>query len=177
MNRTLLLVAVLVLSGFLLGGKAPLGRSTAAMQKDRVCALLAPRDDTCANAIELLGQPFLPNRVSLRVVRRMRLLDGEQVMLGCEDSACLPFFVFLHNTTNTSLIRARSGNTIETEPFNVRPGAVVKLVQQSDGVRLTRSVVCLERGRLGDVIRVRESNGRKVFRATVVQDGEVSAAY
>jgi len=57
----------------------------------------------------------------------------------------------------------------------VRQGRPAKMAWQADGFRLWVSVMCLQTGRLGDRVRVRDRNGRKQFLADVVGPAELKA--
>jgi hypothetical protein len=149
-----------------------------AISRDQACRALALPDDQCIH-VDLLGRPLAARQDPiLRVGRRMRTSLGEEVTLRCDAASCLPFFVLIRDqwarlSTIAESIPASTGSNL----FAVRPGDLASLVQASDGVRLTRRVICLERGRIGDVIRVREAGTRTLLRAMVLRAGEVEAAY
>jgi hypothetical protein len=101
-----------------------------------------------------------------------------QFRLECgEPGQCLPFLVYLHSyfrdDQNTS---ARAGSCRPSPQSRLRPETSPKLVVRagdratavflSKRLRMTASVTCLERGREGKVIRVRNQDGR-VFRARI----------
>jgi hypothetical protein len=149
-----------------------------AISRDQVCRALALGDDQCRN-VDLLGRPLATRQNALlRIGRRMRTSLGEEVTLRCDAASCLPFFVLIRDgqsrlTTSEETVPASTRSNL----FTVRPGDPASLVQASAGVRLTRRVICLERGSIGDVIRIREAGGRTLLRAMVVRTGELEAAY
>lgn len=53
-------------------------------------------------------------------------------------------------------------------PILVSSGHKARLVLQSDGMQISLQVICLENGREGETIRVRESGSFRVFRAQVL---------
>ena len=123
-----------------------------------------------------------------------------QFRLECgEPGQCLPFLVYLHNAYlrdvyldnsfrddlhNDQNARARAGScrlasqprrVLEPSPKPVlRAGDRATAVFLSHRLRMTASVICLERGREGAVIRVRSQDGH-VFRARISGPGRLEA--
>ena len=103
-----------------------------------------------------------------------------QFRLECgEAGQCLPFLVYVHNHVHddqNSNARVGGGScrpwphshrALEPAPKPlVRAGDRATAVFLSNRLRMTASVTCLERGREGEVIRVRSQDGR-VFRARI----------
>lgn len=98
-----------------------------------------------------------------------------QFRLECGASGqCLPFLVYVHDATSSDTgVRAQSCRLAVSHPVPevllkpaVRAGERATAVFRSDGLRMTASVTCLERGREGGVIRVRAADGH-VFRARI----------
>jgi hypothetical protein len=107
-----------------------------------------------------------------------------QFRLECgEPGQCLPFLVYVHARVRDEGNRdagARAGSCgmesgsrpaaeASLKPSSkptVRPGDRATAVFLSDRLRITASVTCLERGREGEVIRVRNQDG-EVFRARI----------
>ena len=94
-----------------------------------------------------------------------------------EPRQCLPFLVYLHeHVRDDQNANARAGScraasqprrAAEPSPKPVlRAGERATAVFLSNRLRMTASVICLERGREGEVIRVRSQDGR-VFRARI----------
>ena len=83
---------------------------------------------------------------------------------------CLPFFVYLRDSLEADAVSCRLSASRPLQKIMpklvVRAGdrAVAEFV--SAQLRMSASVVCLERGREGDVIRVRSAEGR-IFRARI----------
>lgn len=104
-----------------------------------------------------------------------------QFRLHCiPDDACRDFLVYLQNApesltqemTNLSN-NARSktadvGKNATGGPVLIEAGRKVRLVMQGDGLQISLTVVCLERGRAGQKIRVRAADNAHVFQAEVV---------
>lgn len=98
-------------------------------------------------------------------------------------SECLPFYVELHFRSAKEAggladqlgpVSARSAAD-RSAPL-VRPGLVAHLeVRISERIALQIPVRCLEAGRLGELVRVRDEETRKVYRARVLGDGELRA--
>ena len=110
--------------------------------------------------------------------------EHTQFRLECgEPGQCLPFLVYVHvhnvqvhnrdAGTRAGSCRLESGShTAPEAPLKplakptVRPGDRATAVFLSDRLRISASVTCLERGREGEVIRVRGEDGQ-VFRARI----------
>lgn len=133
----------------------------------------------------------LPGALPALAGRRLRVSSAcwdegprrTQFRLECgEPGQCLPFLVYLHNAylhnylrdDQTASVRAGSCR-LASQPRRVlepsakpvlRAGDRATAVFLSNRLRMTASVICLERGREGAVIRVRSQEGR-VFRARI----------
>jgi hypothetical protein len=135
----------------------------------------------------------LPGALPALAGRRLRVLTAcwdkgprrTQFRLECSEPAqCLPFLVYLHgvylhdddHVGDDENANARRGScrpasepshAMESSPKPLlRPGDRATAVLLSKRLRMTASVTCLERGREGEVIRVRSQDGR-VFRARI----------
>src|SRR5258708_920290 len=132
----------------------------------------------------------LPGALPALAGRRLRVSsacwdDGPrrtQFRLECgEPGRCLPFLVYLHeHVGDDQHANARGGSCrLASEPRRapeslpkpspklvLRAGDRAMAVFLSNRLRMTASVTCLERGREGEVIRVRSQDGR-VFRARI----------
>ena len=62
-------------------------------------------------------------------------------------------------------------------PPLVQSGDPAMLVLEEGGIRISLPVICLQRGGLGEQIRARSAVGHRVFRAEVVNRGELRAAF
>ena len=110
-----------------------------------------------------------------------------QFRLECgEPGQCLPFLVYLHDAYLHSNVRDDQNTSARAESCRpvlepqrvpehspksspnpvLRAGDRATAVFVSNRLRMTASVTCLERGREGEVIRVRSQDGR-VFRARI----------
>lgn len=70
------------------------------------------------------------------------------------------------NNAGTKTIDA--SKKVTADPVLIERGRKVRLVMQGDGIEISTSVICLERGRAGQKIRVRAADGNHIFRAEVV---------
>lgn len=97
------------------------------------------------------------------------------------DEACHDFLVYLQNPPESlaQAIAKSGGNHPATKtpgaiknpdagPILIEPGRRVRLLMQGDGIQISLSVICLERGRAGQKIRVRAAGRTLVFQAEVV---------
>jgi len=105
--------------------------------------------------------------------------DRTQFRLECgEPGQCLPFLAYVHVQSRDA--GARAGSCRQESPSRPAPEAPVKTLAKpavragdratavflSARLRISASVTCLERGREGEVIRVRNEDGQ-VFRARI----------
>jgi len=145
----------------------------------------------------------LPGALPALAGRRLRVSSAcwdegprrTQFRLECsEPGQCLPFLVYLHNvylyndvhdyvrdgqnaSARAGSCRAASQPRRSTEPSPkpvLRAGDRATAVFLSNRLRMTASVTCLERGREGEVIRVRSQDGR-VFRARIAGPARLEA--
>jgi hypothetical protein len=114
----------------------------------------------------------------LHVVRVARLnTDLLKVRMRCEEnSECLPFYVLLHGKTEGEVADFRK--LLEKTPIApkapvVRGGEAVTLIVQTQDMRMTLPVICLQNGRLGERIKVTSPDRKRTFEAEVVQAGLV----
>jgi hypothetical protein len=107
-----------------------------------------------------------------------------QVRLDCgAPGECLPFLVYLHDVYFEAGASSEDGTYPSAKAEScrpvsglpplppipktmVRPGDRARAVFLAHGLRMTASVTCLERGREGEVIRVRALDGH-IFRARI----------
>ena len=137
----------------------------------------------------------LPGALPALAGRRLRVSSAcwdegprrTQFRLECgEPGQCLPFLVYLHDAYLHSYVRADQNTSAQagacrpaSEPHRapetspkpsakqlLRAGDRATAVFLSNRLRMTASVTCLERGREGEVIRVRSHDGR-AFRARI----------
>jgi hypothetical protein len=174
MKRSIVFLLLLLPCGVAEGGN---GNAGYAISRDQVCRSLDIDMNHCASAVEILGHPVaLRSEVALSNVHATPSSLGQQITLRCADAACLPFVILLHRSLAAQPI-VYSPKLRILPPLAVRAGEIAELVQTTDDIRLTRSVICMERGRVGDVIRVREPQKNQVMRAAVVGRGRLIAAF
>jgi hypothetical protein len=114
---------------------------------------------------------------TLRVAAVCRYASPERVQfrLECrEPGQCIPFLAYLR-TTDVRMTEltiggpCRSGSrsaSAQPKKVAVRAGERAIVVLVADRLRLTTSVICLERGTAGEIIRVKNQDGR-IFRARI----------
>ena len=93
-----------------------------------------------------------------------------QFRLECrEPEQCIPFLAYLRTAERAIAESCRPGSRSAAAPpkkVAVRAGQRAMVVFVADRLRLTTSVICLERGSEGEIIRVKNQDGR-IFRARV----------
>ena len=115
-----------------------------------------------------------------------RTLHSWEFLVRCANSAeCVPFLVRWPQPANRDSARQEGlepahasnsyANVPETHPVLLRPGQTVMLVWDQDGIRVVLPVICLERGNVGDSIRVRIKSGTRVLRAEIVNESLLRA--
>jgi len=150
-----------------------------------------------AATVSRMGMQVLPEQVTLLTdvvatkvspalkVRSIERWSNERVMarLECENrEECLPFFVGLRvgqggpsASSGTSVQGSQlfsSGPVGTSKAFVVRSGSPATLMLDSDRVHIRLSVICLENGAPGQMIRVTGKDHRLVFTAQVI-DGSL----
>lgn len=127
--------------------------------------------------------------------RKDPILHTIELRLGCIPSeTCLPFLVSVPDVTPLQPLRGES--TARQEPQSsphflgvpealrqnsarpaamVIPGQVLTLVWEQGSLQLTRKVICLDRGDVGDEVRTRPVGVGHVVRARVIDAGRVRA--
>ena len=119
-----------------------------------------------------------------RLVVLSKASEGNQVRLrmGCEERACVPFYVCL-SFQSASLAKSFADGTVVTErprptcddALLIRAGSLAKLEIISGKVRLYLYVTCIQAGRQGDWIRARDDRTNKIYRARIVGKQELRA--
>ncbi len=113
--------------------------------------------------------------------------DSWLLRLACRPATeCLPFHVVLYragwhppekdavpgNAASLPQPRSQPPHGARPTPL-VRPGDAVQLIEERPGLRLVTRAVCLERGGIGDAIRVRNLATHQVRAAIVVDKDRV----
>ena len=125
--------------------------------------------------------PSIPEGTQLDVekIHWDSVLHSFEVRLRCRStSACLPFLVRVRPRAGAPLSLAAPGiqkPTGGTSPAMVKPGQLVTLFWEKKGLRISRIVVCLDRGKAGEPVRTRTRDGGRIVRARVVSPGVVEA--
>ncbi len=135
---------------------------------------------------------LMPNafsRVSapkLRVIRRDQEASTLRLRIGCRGAAeCLPFVAVLQFPSADEARRCAediaytAGTPIHrnSDLVLVRPGELAHLeVPLSRKITVRINVRCLQAGKIDDIIRVRDEESRKTYRALVLGKGELRAS-
>jgi hypothetical protein len=105
-----------------------------------------------------------------------------QLCLRCvKPAACRDFLVYVpapqsimaqfsHGAGGTASLASKTtstGGAIDG-PLLIEAGRKARLLLQGEGLQISVGVICLESGRAGEEIRVRETSGGRVFRAKVM---------
>jgi hypothetical protein len=97
-----------------------------------------------------------------------------QFRLECrEPGQCIPFLASVRTAERTIAGSCRSGSrsaSAQPKKVAVRAGERAMVVLVANRLRLTTSVICLERGTEGKIIRVKNQDGH-IFRARVAAPG------
>jgi hypothetical protein len=117
----------------------------------------------------------------LKVVK-VEVLDGEsdKVRMQCENpNTCLPFYVLLHwgqpNDQQSDLSGRQNGRATKPTDMWVRSGKSAVLVFESDLIRMTLPVLCLQNGGPGQRVRVINKETKKTYLARVTGPGVVTS--
>lgn len=107
-----------------------------------------------------------------------------RVQLRCRaPQRCLPFVAFVPASaalaSHTTRFQSRGECCLPTAsaPTSavVRPGETVRLITEAPGMRLSQPALCLDRGAVGDQVRVRARSRRHWGSAVVLGPGTVRA--
>jgi hypothetical protein len=97
-------------------------------------------------------------------------LGRVQFRLECrEPGQCIPFLAYARTTEKMTVGSCRSASrsaSAQPKKVVVRAGERAMVVLVANRLRLTSSVICLERGSEGEIIRVKNQDGH-IFRARV----------
>jgi hypothetical protein len=143
-------------------------------------ALLTNIDCTPTNRL-----PQHANLVLLRAFWDPASREWEFSMRCAQANDCVPFLVRARADVGR-LSAAAFPHPLQPSPTQsagisllpapvVKPGDTLTLLWDQAGIRLVLPVVCLDRGGLGDAVRVRIKNGSRVLRAEVVGGGMLRA--
>src|SRR5208337_4967831 len=76
-----------------------------------------------------------------------------------------------------TLMRSNHPGENKTAPALMEVGTKAWLIAESGGIRMQTEVICLERGGLGQQIRVRSATGHQVFQAEIIADKLLHARF
>lgn len=120
----------------------------------------------------------------LHVAGNRKLGDSETaVRFACDSNAiCLPFYVIVRGLDDGQerlLSRtpgAKTGSPAKTEKPCMRNGERASLIIESRSMRITLPVIALQSGRVGEIIRVTDTERKKIYRAEVSGPGLLKSA-
>ena len=134
-----------------------------------------PADDLPqVDEIELpVAVPIAPG-ATLRVTESCwdSTLARQRFRIECQQpGSCVPFLAYVKTSHSPAIAQScqttsKSKNVTVTRKPVIRAGDRATVVYHGDRMRLTTMVTCLDRGAEGDVIRVRNQDGR-IFRARI----------
>jgi Chaperone for flagella basal body P-ring formation len=167
-------------------------RTRSAVGADNSSAATVPREILLGNlrADDLdceVVPPLVPGiAFELTKIFYDRTLHSWEFLMRCSSSAeCVPFLVRWPQPVDRDTARQEAlepahapnshANAPETHSI-LRPGETVMLVWDQDGIRVVLPVICLERGNVGDSIRVRIKSGTRVLRAQIVNESLLRAS-
>jgi hypothetical protein len=109
---------------------------------------------------------------ALRVESMERWGDARmKVRMNCASQECMPFFVAVNlgkdDLTAASDRQAITGGRIDPSTYVVRSGSPAVLLLEGDHMHIRVSVICLENGAPGQMIRVATKDRRQTFTAQV----------
>jgi Chaperone for flagella basal body P-ring formation len=139
--------------------------------------ILAP--DACAQLRQAassirLGLAPLPGSPRILTGENIRnLLEGVSTKIGGEKKFEIPERIVVESARPT-FSRTAHGNRVEQKgnpDALVKPGDVATLVWEQGGILIQLPVICLDAGRLGQLVRARSPNGSRILRAEVVGQG------
>lgn len=163
-------------------------RVTAAIAAD---VTSAGRERPMIGELEILPRGLqLPEHAKLRAVSSQPGFEPETwlIRMDCiERRDCLPFHVLVHSAarefarldnrtapSSASSFDHRSAKLHGNDPLALaHSGDHVVVVQELPGMRLQARAVCLQSGRLGDTILVRNLTSHRVLLATIAGKTEV----
>ncbi|HUD55494.1 MAG TPA: flagella basal body P-ring formation protein FlgA [Terracidiphilus sp.] len=149
--------------------------------------------DQIAATMSRMGMQVSPQQVTLLSdvvatkvspilkVRSIERWDDQRMMarMECENTVeCLPFFVGLRigqgNATQASGSSSQAYSSapgLPSKAFVVRSGSPATLMLDSERVHIRLSVICLQNGAPGQMIRVTGKDRKLVFTAQVIDGG------
>ena len=155
--------------------------SLAAVPREIALGGLRARDLDCAAVPSLAADVHF----ELTKVFFDRTLHSWEFLLRCANPRdCVPFLVRWPQTAgdplprdSAALVKASPAaiNSQASQHFLLREGATVTLLWDQDGIRVVLPAICLEKGNIGDSIRVRIKSGTRVLRAEIVNESLLRA--
>jgi len=190
MKRLAQLLLLVLLTACLSYG-AVASKPDAAFAMQRVTAALQAANIPLHSAhIQFLATPVLKNPLAPLAVAAIRRRDAESavVRLQCRNGGrdCLPFYVLLH--WDRPMEREAAFDELNSparivpaahapqKPL-VRAGQRATLLLQSNAMRVSTPIICLQSGGRGQEIRVTSLDRKKIAFAQVVEPGIVKGRF
>jgi hypothetical protein len=158
---------------------------------------VALRDQVLAGVnipeVEELNCPLVLTGAESLVLASVRpdpLLHSLEARFKCASAGCLPFVVRINIAEGAQGALAGKKVTRRSKPLLaamanqhsisavqslVRPGETVTLLWEDGRMRITRAMVCLDRGEKDQRVRTRAREGGRIVRARVLSAGMVKA--
>ena len=168
MKRTFIQIALWLAA---LGSPAPAQNSfrSAALEAIHTALPSVATEEVQLLAIPSVHSPL--HAVQVATARFDPVLRGWKLGLRCDPTAaCIPALAFVHSD-DRKLVLGTAGRS--RKQIVLRPGDRKQLVIRTDAVRVTVPVVCLQRGAVGEQVRLREWKGTRIFLATVQSDSSL----
>lgn len=144
----------------------------------RAAAVAAIRDvapEVSEHQVQLLAIPLLKvelKRIRIAETRFDPALGRWQLRLNCiPNAACVPTIAVVQSPNKNLFLRPSAG--LRSSPL-VRSGERKQMSGVFGKMTIRMNVVCLQPGRAGDEIRVREPDGTRIFLAAVDSDGSLA---
>jgi hypothetical protein len=138
-----------------------------------------------AGELDCGAMPGLTPGISLELTKVFydRMLHSWEFLVRCVTPAnCVPFLVRWSHASGQArrdgpqLSSSTSHDRVpESQHVMLRPGETATLVWDQDGIRVVLPVICLDRGNVGDSIRVRIKSGSRVLRAEILNESLLRA--
>ncbi len=143
-------------------------RAAALVELRRAAPVVAEKDLSLLASPPVLG-PL--QRVTIANARYDSAQKRWQLQLLCVPrQSCIPAFAVV-DSSDQGLFRATASRV---EHPIIHAGDQKPAVLSVGTIRIRQMVICLQPGRVGDTIRVRECHGRRIWLATVASDGSLS---
>lgn len=190
------LIVVLVASLSIGGFASDLPRSRVLLERDVVYPVVrtALSRETAGSVVFGPDDLIVPSVLAVSTTPALnvsRVLIDEphkriEVRVRCATNQCLPFVVFVVPRVFPAKLNRHPENVVssaaapEERRRSLLPlahvGQMARLFMAGEGIRISMVVRCLDSGKAGQTIRVRDTTSGKIYRAEVKPDGVLHAA-